>query len=41
MSLKTGAISADCMLTRPDRMPVRLSDFTGRPLVVIFLRHLA
>jgi hypothetical protein len=26
---------------RPDGTPVRLAEFAGRPLVLIFLRHLA
>jgi peroxiredoxin len=41
MSLQTGDIVPDCTLTRADGTTVRLTDFAGRPLVVIFLRHLA
>lgn len=40
MPLKLGDEVADCTFLRPDETPVRLSDFQGNPLVVIFLRHL-
>jgi peroxiredoxin len=41
MPLQVGDTVADRELRRPDGTVARLSDFEGRPLVVIFLRHLA
>jgi peroxiredoxin len=32
---------ADFTFQRPDGSEARLSDFRGRPLLVVFLRHLA
>ena len=41
MALEVGETAPDCELLRPDGTALRLSAFDGRPLVVIFLRHLA
>lgn len=41
MTPQVGDLIADCVLTRPDGTLVRLSEWGGRPQVVIFLRHLA
>jgi peroxiredoxin len=41
MTLRIGDQVGDVELLRPDGTPVGLSEFTGRPLVVVFLRHLA
>jgi hypothetical protein len=38
---QVGDIIEDCAWARADGSTVRLSDFAGRPLAVIFLRHLA
>ncbi len=40
MPLKLGEEVPDCTFLRADGAAVRLSDFQGKPLVVIFLRHL-
>ena len=40
MTLSIGARVPDLTLTRADGQPVALASFLGRPLVVIFLRHL-
>lgn len=32
---------SDAAFLRPDGAPVTLRDFAGRPLLLIFLRHLA
>lgn len=34
-------VAPDCTFTRTDGNVVKLSDFAGHPLVLIFLRHLA
>jgi peroxiredoxin len=39
--MKPGDIVPDCEFQRPDGSVARLSDFTGQPLLLIFLRHLA
>lgn len=41
MAAAAGATIPDVRLLRPDGSPVRLSEFSGRALVVVFLRHLA
>ena len=41
MSLQVGELVPNCTFLRPDETEVRLSGFEGKPLVVIFLRHLA
>lgn len=39
--MNLGEIVPDCTFQRPDGSATRLSDFTGPPLLLIFLRHLA
>ena len=39
--LQVGDRVGDLTFLRPDSAPVALSAFAGRPLIVIFLRHLA
>lgn len=39
--MKLGDIVANCTFQRPDGSDARLSEFTGQPLLLIFLRHLA
>ena len=41
MSLQPGDAVADCTFQRLDGTAARLSELAGRPLVLIFLRHLA
>lgn len=41
MALRVGDVVADCTFFRPTGDPVRLSEFSARVLVPIFLRHLA
>lgn len=41
MALKLGDPAPDCTFYRSDGSTARLSDFQGKPLVLIFLRHLA
>jgi peroxiredoxin len=41
MSIILGQPVADFTFLRPDETPLRLSDLGERPLVLIFLRHLA
>jgi peroxiredoxin len=36
-----GRVIPDCRLLTPEGREVRLRDALGRPLVLIFLRHLA
>jgi hypothetical protein len=40
MSLRVGEHPGDLYFIRPDGSPVSISAFLGRPLVLIFLRHL-
>jgi hypothetical protein len=40
MTLPHGAKVPDLVFVRPDGTPVRLATFAGRPLVLVFLRHL-
>jgi peroxiredoxin len=35
------SLAPDCIFTRTDGSTVRLSDFEGKPLLLVFLRHLA
>jgi peroxiredoxin len=39
--MKFGDIVPDCTFLRLDGSEARLSEFTGQPLLLIFLRHLA
>jgi hypothetical protein len=39
--MQPGAVVDDFMFLRPDGTAVTLSGFRGRPLLLIFLRHLA
>jgi hypothetical protein len=41
MALKLGEHVADLAFLRPDGTPARLSEFSAKALVLIFLRHLA
>jgi hypothetical protein len=41
MALKLGDIVPDFIFLRPDGAPLRLADVPTRPLLLIFLRHLA
>jgi peroxiredoxin len=41
MSLAIGQEIADLTFQTPDGTAVRLHGFRGRPLLVVFLRHLA
>jgi peroxiredoxin len=41
MGLSVGQAVGDFTFARPDGTPLALSAFAGRPLVLIFLRHLA
>jgi hypothetical protein len=41
MTLTLGDRLGELALLRPDGAPVALSAFLGKPLLVIFLRHLA
>jgi peroxiredoxin len=41
VTLHVGDQAPDCVFQRPDGTAVRLSEFRGKPLVLIFLRHLA
>lgn len=41
MAFNLGDLVDDCTWARPDGSPLRLSDFAGKPLILIFLRHLA
>jgi hypothetical protein len=41
MAPKSDAGVGDLVLQKPDGSDVRLRDYLGRPLVLIFLRHLA
>jgi peroxiredoxin len=41
MTLKPGDPAPDCTFLRADETEVRLSAWAGRPLVLIFLRHVA
>jgi hypothetical protein len=41
MTLKIGDVLPDFVFLRPDGSPLPLSDVPGRPLLLIFLRHLA
>jgi hypothetical protein len=41
MSLQPGEVVADCTFQRLDGTAARLSEFADRPLVLVFLRHLA
>jgi len=38
--LKPGDPVRDFTFLRPDGTPLRLTEFAGKPLVLIFLRHL-
>lgn len=39
--MKTGDRAPDLTFTNTDGTPRRLADFRGRPLLLVFLRHLA
>jgi peroxiredoxin len=41
VALRLDDVVPDCTFERLDGSPVRLSELSGRPLVLIFLRHLA
>jgi peroxiredoxin len=41
MALSVGDVVPDFTFLRPDGTAWRLSEMTARPLVLIFLRHLA
>jgi hypothetical protein len=41
MAVQPGEAVGDFTFLRPDGTPVLLSAFRGRPLLLIFLRHLA
>ena len=41
MPIKTGDAVGDLVFLRPDGSELHLSEFRGRPVVLIFLRHLA
>jgi peroxiredoxin len=41
MPVETGKLSGDFVFQRPDGSELRLSELRGRPLLVVFLRHLA
>jgi peroxiredoxin len=41
MTLRTGDPTPDLTFLRPEGSAVALSAFRGRPLLLIFLRHLA
>jgi peroxiredoxin len=41
MPISPETFAPDCSFLRTDGTAVRLSDFLGKPLVLIFLRHLA
>jgi peroxiredoxin len=38
--LRIGDVIEDLILYRPDGQPVRLSELSAGPLVLVFLRHL-
>ena len=41
MPLQLGDRVGDLVVLRPDGTPVSLSAFLGKPLLMVFLRHLA
>lgn len=41
MALALGTTMADFTFPKPDGTAVQLRDFRGKPLLVVFLRHLA
>jgi hypothetical protein len=41
MAFRIGDRVNDLVLVRPDGSPITLGSFGGRPLLVIFVRHLA
>ena len=41
MTLALGVSVGDFTFHKPDETPIHLRDFLGKPLLVIFLRHLA
>jgi hypothetical protein len=41
MPLKAGDLAPDCTFLRADGSEVRLSAWAGRPVILIFLRHVA
>ncbi len=41
MNLSLGTTMGDFVFQKPDETDLRLSDFRGKPLLVVFLRHLA
>ena len=41
MPLSLGTMLGDFVFQKPDATDVRLSEFRGKPLLVVFLRHLA
>jgi peroxiredoxin len=41
MPLALGTTMADFTFQKPDGADVQLREFRGRPLLVVFLRHLA
>jgi hypothetical protein len=40
MAVAIGDAIADLTFQRPEGTPLRLSEFAGKPLMLIFLRHL-
>lgn len=41
MALAVGDLVPDLAFVDEDEKPVRLADFRGQPLLLVFLRHLA
>ena len=41
MAMKTGDLLEDLTFTKPDGSIITLAAFAGKPLLLIFLRHLA
>lgn len=41
LKLQTGARVSGLAFVRPDGTPLTLEAFAGRPLLLVFLRHLA
>jgi peroxiredoxin len=41
VALRTGDRTEDLTFVQPDGSSIRLAAFAGRPLLLVFLRHLA
>lgn len=41
MAISTGELVGDFTFFKPDGTPIELRAFLGKPLLLIFLRHLA